>query len=65
MVTLIIEERNAIYDKKTCLQTYHETTDGPYSFLHINLMQPDKSKMFMRKFVECLKPNKNYFPYIN
>ena len=46
----IIEEMGAVYDPKTLLQIYHEAIDGPYSFLYINLMTKDRSKMFMKKF---------------
>ena len=53
----IIEEMNAIYDKKTLLQMYHEAISEPYSFLYINLMQKDKSKMFMQRFDHYLLPS--------
>ena len=53
----IIEEMSAIYDKKTLLQMYHEAISEPYSFLYINLMQKDKSKMFMQRFEQYLVPS--------
>ena len=53
----IIEEMSAIYDKKTLLQMYHEAISEPYSFLYINLMQKDKSKMFMERFDQYLLPS--------
>ena len=53
----IIEEMSAIYDKKTLLQMYHEAISEPYSFLYINLMQKDKSKMFMQRFDQYLLPS--------
>lgn len=53
----IIEEMSAIYDKKTLLQMYHEAISEPYSFLYINLMQKDKSKMFMQRFDHYLLPS--------
>jgi hypothetical protein len=53
----IIEEMSAIYDKKTLLHMYHEAISEPYSFLYINLMQKDKSKMFMSNFTSYLLPS--------
>ena len=53
----IIEEMSAIYDKKTLLQMYHEAISEAYSFLYINLMQKDKSKMFMQRFDQYLLPS--------
>ena len=53
----IIEEMSAIYDKKTLLQIYHEAISEPYSFLYVNLMAKDRSKMFMNKFQEYLNPS--------
>ena len=46
----IIEEMSAIYDKKTLLHMYHEAISEPGSFLYINLMQRDKSKMLRERF---------------
>jgi len=53
----IVEELSAIYDKKTLLQIYHEAVSEDYSFLYINLMQKDKSKMFMIRFDHYLNPS--------
>ena len=53
----IVEELNAIYDKKTLLQIYHEAVSEDYSFLYVNLMQKDKSKMFMIRFDHYLNPS--------
>ena len=53
----IIEELSAVYDKKTLLQIYHEAIDEPYSFLYVNLMSKDRTKMFMKKFEEYLVPS--------
>ena len=53
----IIEEMSAIYDKKTLLQIYHEAVDEPYSFLYINLMQKDRTKMFLQRFDKYLNPS--------
>ena len=53
----IIEEMGAVYDPKTRLQIYHEAIDEPYSFLHINLMQKYRSKMFMTQFSHYLNPS--------
>jgi GTPase SAR1 family protein len=53
----IIEEMSAVYDKKTLLQMYHEAISEPYTFLYINLMSKDRTKMFMKKFQEYLLPS--------
>ena len=53
----IIEELSAVYDKKTLLQMYHEAISEPYSFLYVNLMAKDRSKMFMSKFDHYLNPS--------
>jgi GTPase SAR1 family protein len=53
----IVEELSAIYDKKTLLQIYHEAVSEDYSFLYVNLMQKDKSKMFMIRFDHYLNPS--------
>ena len=39
------------------LQIYHEAIDEPYSFLYINLMQKDRSNMFMEQFSHYLNPS--------
>ena len=53
----IVEELGAVYDKKTLLQIYHEAVAEPYSFLYVNLMAKDRSKMFMSKFDHYLNPS--------
>ena len=53
----IVEELSAVYDKKTLLHIYHEAISEPYSFLYINLMAKDRTKMFMKKFQEYLNPS--------
>ena len=53
----IVEEMSAIYDKTTLLQIYHEAIDEPYSFLYINLMQKDRTRIFMKKFDHYLNPS--------
>ena len=53
----ILEEMSAVYDPKTLLQIYHEAIDEPYSFLYINPMLKDRSKMFMKQFNHYLNPN--------
>ena len=53
----IVEELSAIYDKKTLLQIYHEAVSEEYSFLHVNLMQKDKRKMFLQRFERYLIPS--------
>ena len=53
----IVEEMSAIYDKTTLLQMYHEAIPESYSFIYINLMQRDTSKMFMQRFDHYLFPN--------
>ena len=53
----IVEELSAIYDKKTLLQIYHEAVSEDYSFLYVNLMQKDKSKMFLQRFERYLIPS--------
>ena len=52
----IVEEMSAVYDPKTLLQIYHEAIDEPYAFLYINLMQRDKSKLFMKNLESYLSP---------
>ena len=52
----IIKEMLAIYDKKTLLQMYHEAISELYT-CYINLMQRDKSKMFMHRFDQYLLPS--------
>ena len=61
----IVEELNAIYDKKTLLQIYHEAVSEGYSFLYVNLMSKDKRKMFMERFRRYLIPSENYSSYIH
>ena len=46
----IIEEMSATHDKQALLHMYHEAVIEPYSFLYINLVQTDKSNMFMSHF---------------
>ena len=58
----IVEEPNAIHDKKALLQIYHEAISEDYSFLYANLMCKGKRKMFMERFQKHLVPNKNVFP---
>ena len=53
----IIEEMSAIYDKKTLLHMYHEAIDEPYSFLYVNLMSKDRTKMFLQRFDRYLIPS--------
>jgi GTPase SAR1 family protein len=53
----IVEELSAVYDKKTLLEIYHAAIDEPYSFLYVNLMSKDRTKMFMNKFQEYLNPS--------
>ena len=53
----IVEEMSAIYDKNTLLHMYHEAISEPYSFLYINLLQRDKTKMFMSNFNSYLIPS--------
>ena len=53
----IIEELSAVYDKKTLLQIYHEAIDEPYSFLYVNLMSKDRTKMFLQRFERYLIPS--------
>ena len=52
-----VEELSAVYDKKTLLQIYHEAVDEPYAFLHVNLIQTDKHKMFMTRLNHYLNPS--------
>ena len=51
-----IEEFSAVYDKKTLHQLYRIATDAPHSFLYINLMEKDKTKMFTMNFTKRLVP---------
>ena len=51
-----VEELNAIYDKKTLLQIYHEAVSDDYSFLYVSLMNKGKRKMFMQRFTTYLIP---------
>ena len=53
----IVEELSAIYDKKTLLQIHHEAIDEPYSFLYVNLMSKDRTKMFLQRFDRYLVPS--------
>ena len=53
----IVEELSAVYNKKTLLQIYHEAIDEPYSFLYVNLMQKDRTRIFMKKFDHYLNPS--------
>ena len=48
---------SAIYDKQQLLTLYHEAIDEPYSFLYINLMQRDRTKMVMRNLQEYVIPS--------
>ena len=50
-----IEEMSAVYDPKT-LQIYHEAIDEPYSFLYIDPMTKDRSKMRVKNFDQYLVP---------
>lgn len=51
-----IEELSAVYDKKTLHQLYRIATDEKHSFLCINLMEKDKTKMFTMNFTKRLVP---------
>ena len=53
----IVEELNAICDKKTLLQIYHEAVSEDYSFLYVSLMSKGKRKMFMARFNQYLVPH--------
>ena len=53
----IVEELSAVYDKKTLLEIYHEAVAEPYSFLYVNPMSKDRSKMFLQKFDKYLNPS--------
>ena len=53
----IVQERSAIYDKKTRLQIYHEAIDEPYSFPYINPMGKYRKRMFMMKSDQYLVPS--------
>ena len=55
----IVEEMNAIYDKKTLLQICHEAVREDYSSLYTNLMSKDKRKMSMKQFSHYLNPSLN------
>ena len=57
----IIEEMSATYDKRTLLHMYHGAISEPYSFLDMNLMQKDRSKMFMPSFNNYLLLSKTHF----
>ena len=59
----IVEELNAIYDKKTRLQIYHEAVSEEYSFLYVNLIQKYTRKMFMTRFQHYVNPNYNFLFY--
>lgn len=50
----IVEELSAVTDKKTLLDIYHLATSEPFSFLFVNLMSHDKSKMFHIKFEKTI-----------
>ena len=52
----IIQEMSAVYDPQTLLHIYHEAVGGAHS-CHINLMQRDKGKMFIKSFTQHSKPN--------
>ena len=51
-----IEEISGVYDKKTLHQLYTLATDKPHSFLYINMMARDKTKMFYLNFEKRLIP---------
>ena len=51
-----IEEISGVYDKKTLHQLYTLATDKPHSFLYINMMARDKTKMFYANFNQRLLP---------
>ena len=53
----IVEELNAICDKKTLLQISHEAVSEDHSFLYVNLVSKDKRKMFMSRFNHYLNPS--------
>ena len=50
------EELSGVYDKKTLHQLYSIATDKPHSFLYINMMARDKTKMFYANFSQRLIP---------
>ena len=50
------EELSAIYDKKTLHELYNLSTNEAHSFLYINLMERDKTKMFYLRFDKYLVP---------
>ena len=53
----LVEELSAVYDKKTLLEIYHQAVAEPYSFLYVNLMSKDRTKMFMERFDKHLNPS--------
>jgi len=46
----------AVYDNKTVLQLYKIATDITHSFLYVNLMERDKTKMLYLNFTKRLIP---------
>ena len=50
---------SAVYDKKILYQLYKTATDAPFSFLYINLMTQDKTKMCYKNFDEQFIPIDN------
>ena len=51
-----IEEISGVYDKKTLHKLYPLATDKPHSFLYINLMARDKTKMCYANVSQRLIP---------
>ena len=53
----IAAEMSAVYCKKTLLHMYHEAISEPCSYLYTNLLQRDKTIMFMSNFKSYLVPS--------
>ena len=51
-----IEEISGVYDKKTLHQLYSIATDKPHSFVYIDLMAREKTKMFYERSEKRLIP---------
>ena len=54
-LSAIVRSDNLLESKKLIYKIYETATDEPHSFLYINLLQKDPSRIFMKHFSQYLK----------
>ena len=58
-LSVFLEENSALVEggKKTLMEIYKKATESPYSFLTVNMLSKDPSKIFMKNFEAYLVAN--------